>query len=203
MGSVAKSSAIALVLAGALAGPALAADPAETPITSFDSNVMSIMKQAQGGLAFHGRYAAFKPVIEQTLDLPTMTRIAVGPSWATMSEADRQALINAFTRLTVASYAHNFDGYDGQRFTVDPNVIARGQDKIVQTHLIKANGDSVSLAYRMRQTPAGGWKVIDIYYNNSISELTTRRSDFASTLASGGAKALADHLNAQADKLSR
>ena len=62
----AKSSAIALVLAGALAGPALAADPAEVPINSFDESVTSIMKQAQGGLAFHGRYTAFKPVIEQT-----------------------------------------------------------------------------------------------------------------------------------------
>jgi phospholipid transport system substrate-binding protein len=45
--------------------------------------------------------------------------------------------------------------------------------------------------------------VIDIYYNGSISEITTRRSDFAGTLASGGPKALIDHLNAQADKLAR
>lgn len=202
MRSVAKFLVAAVGLAGAVAGPAFAADPAQAPITNFDDTLLSVMKQAKS-LGFKGRYEQLKPVIEQTLDLPTMTRIAVGPKWATLSEAERQALINGFTRLTVASYAHNFDGWSGQHFAVDQNVVPRGQDKVVQTHLISKNGDTANLSYRMRQTPSGAWKVIDIYYNGSISELTTRRSDFAGTLASGGPKALAEHLNAQADKLAR
>jgi phospholipid transport system substrate-binding protein len=81
-------------------------------------------------------------------------------------------------------------------------VLTRGQDKVVQTHLL-SKGEPVTLAYRMRQTANGAWKVIDIYYNGSISELTTRRSDFQATLAAGGPQALAEHLNAQAEKLSR
>ncbi len=36
----------------------------------------------------------------------------------------------------------------------------------------------------MRQSD-DGWKVIDVYFNN-ISQLTTRRSDFAGPVASGG-----------------
>jgi phospholipid transport system substrate-binding protein len=58
----------------------------------------------------------------------------------------------------------------------------------------------VTLAYRLRDT-GNGWKVIDVYYNGSISQLTTQRSDFASTLTSGGAKALVAKLEAQTDKL--
>ncbi len=202
MRSIAKSLAAAVVLAGSISGPALAADPAQAPISNFDDTLLTVMKQAKP-LGYQGRYNQLKPAIERTLDLPTMTRIAVGPSWANLTEAQRAALIDGFTRLTVASYAHNFDGWSGQHFTMESNVIPRGQDKIVQTRLVKPEGDTVSLAYRMRQTPSGAWKVIDIYYNGSISELTTRRSDFAGTLASGGPKALADHLNAQADKLAR
>jgi phospholipid transport system substrate-binding protein len=202
MRSVAKYFAAAVVVAGAVAGPAFAADPAQAPISSFDDSLLTVMKQAKP-LGFRGRYDQLKPVIEQTLDLPTMTRIAVGPKWATLSEPERQALITGFTRLTVASYAHNFDGWTGQRFTIDPQVVPRGQDKIVQTHLINKDGDTANLSYRMRQTASGAWKVIDIYYNGSISELTTRRSDFSGTLNSGGPKALAEHLNAQADKLAR
>ena len=127
-----------------------------------------------------------------------MTRFAVGPTWATMSEADRQALVKAFTRLSIASYAHNFDRFGGERFDVDPKVATRGPDKIVEAHLV-AGGRTVNLTYRMRQS-AGGWKIVDVYYD-AISQLTTRRSDFAAPLASGGAKGLLAHLAATSDKL--
>ena len=56
------------------------------------------------------------------------------------------------------------------------------------------------LAYRMRDN-GSGWKVIDVYYNGAISQLTTQRSDFAATLSSGGAKALVAKLDAQTEKL--
>jgi phospholipid transport system substrate-binding protein len=200
MRPIRKTPAVLFVLTAALAGPALAADPAQAPVASFDSTLLSVMKDGKT-LGFRGRYAQLKPVVEQTLDLPTMTRIAVGPQWASLTQSERDALIQGFTRLTVASYAHNFDGWAGQHFAMDPNVIMRGQDKVVQTHLVPKNGDAVNLSYRLHQTPSGEWKVIDIYYNGSISELQTRRSDFSATLAAGGPKALAAQLNAQAEKL--
>jgi len=46
----------------------------------------------------------------------------------------------------------------------------------------------------------GGWKIVDVYYD-AISQLTTRRSDFAAPLASGGARSLLSHLSATSDKL--
>jgi phospholipid transport system substrate-binding protein len=52
----------------------------------------------------------------------------------------------------------------------------------------------------MRDT-GSGWRVIDVYYNGGISQVTTQRSDFAATLASGGAKALVAKLEAQTEKL--
>jgi phospholipid transport system substrate-binding protein len=50
----------------------------------------------------------------------------------------------------------------------------------------------------MRQS-SGTWKVIDIYLNGFVSELATRRSDFGSTLSSGGAQALVKKINELAD----
>jgi phospholipid transport system substrate-binding protein len=60
-------------------------------------------------------------------------------------------LIAAFRRLTLANYASNFDSFDGQRFTMDPNVIQRGGDRVVQTTLIPFGEKPVPLLYRMRQ----------------------------------------------------
>jgi phospholipid transport system substrate-binding protein len=129
-----------------------------------------------------------------------MTRFAVGPTWASMSTADQAALVDAFRRLSVASYAHNFDSFSGEKFVVDPTVETRGPDKLVQCHIVPTHGSPTTIIYRMRNT-SGPWKVIDVFYNGAISQLTTRRSDFAATVGSGGAKALVAHIDAQTAKL--
>lgn len=185
-----------------LAGVAVAdvADPAAARIDSFDA---ALIKTLQAGKAAgaQGRAKVIGPAVEQAFDLGAMVRFAVGPDWAKMSPDDQAALQKAFSRYTIASYAKNFDNYDGQKLSLDGDVQTRGVDKLVKTKLTGAGAD-VPLAYRLRDTGAG-WKVIDVFYNGGISQLTAQRSEFASTLASGGAKALAAKLDAQADKLMK
>ena len=191
-----------LLLTGALLiGAAYAGlDPAATQIESLDSALLAAMK-AGPTLTMAERYRQLAPVIERTFDLPVMTAFAVGSAWANFSSGEQQALIAAFTRLTIASYAHNFTSFDGERFEIQPDVAVRGVDKIVQTHLISAHNAPVNLTYRMRES-AGSWKIIDVYYG-AISQLTTRRADFAAPIASGGAAGLIAHLNSLSDDLLR
>ncbi|HEY1559625.1 MAG TPA: ABC transporter substrate-binding protein [Caulobacteraceae bacterium] len=192
-----KSVLAALLLL--FASPATAAsDPAAARIEAFDASLLSIMKEGPS-LGVMGRFRRFEPLVEDTFDLPLMTRFAVGPSWASMSDSEHQALIKAFTRLTAASYAHNFDRYNGERLEVTPDVQTRGVDKIVQSRLTPRGKAPVALVYRMRRS-GGGWKIVDVYYD-AISQLTTRRSDFAGPLASGGEKGLAAHIDAASAKL--
>jgi phospholipid transport system substrate-binding protein len=194
---------LALVLATAatvIAAPAFAqaTDPAARQIESFDAALIKTL-QAGKSAGPQGRAKVIGPAVEQAFDLPAMVRFAVGPNWAKMSPDDQGALQKAFSRFTIANYAKNFDNYSGQKLELDGDVQTRGVDKLVKTKLT-GGGSNVALAYRMRQS-GGTWKVIDVYYNGSISQLTTQRSDFASTLSSGGAKALVAKLDAQTDKL--
>jgi phospholipid transport system substrate-binding protein len=175
-------------------------DSAAVHIQHLDSALLESM-QAGPALSVGDRYRALEPVIEQAFDLPLMTSLAVGPDWASFSGEQQRAAITAFTRLTIASYAHNFRVYNGERFEIDANIVSRGTDKVVQTHLIPRHDQPVSLIYRMRES-GGIWKIIDVYYG-SISQLTTRRSDFAGPLASGGAQALVTHLNSLSDDLMK
>jgi len=174
------------------------ADPAAVQIEAFHGALLETMKEGPT-LGAKGRDRKLTPVVERAFDLPLMTQFAVGPSWAGMAEADRRALIDAFTRLTAASYAHNLTRYSGEKFTIDPAVQTRGADKVVQAHLIPTHGQQVSIAYRMRQG-GGTWKIVDVYYG-AVSQLTTRRADFAAPLASGGAAGLVAHLDALVAKL--
>ena len=179
---------------------AQATDPAAQQIRQFDDALLETMKQA-GRLGPQGRYQKLDPVIAQSFDLPTMTRFAVGSTWSTLSPADQAALVKAFRRMTVATYAHNFDGYDNQRFTQEPNVETRGPDKLVRTHLV-GGSENTDLTYRLRQS-GGSWKIIDVYYNGAVSSLMGQRSEYASTLKAGGAAALVKKLNSHADELLR
>ena len=188
---------VAVLALLAAPAPALAqSDPALAPVQALDNGLLSIMKSRGGTPA---RAAAIGPVVDRSFDLALMTRLSVGAGWTTMAPADQQALVAAFRRLTVSSYASNFSGWSGQSFTIAPQVETRGGDKLVRTTLNNPKGGPVAISYRLRQS-GGGWRIIDVFYKNSISQLATRRSDFASVLQSGGAKALVAHLNSLAAK---
>ena len=189
-----------LALAIAVAAPAAYAqqdDPAAGQIQKFDDSLLDVMKRAKT-LGPRGRFAALQGPIGQTFDLPTMTRFAVGTSWSNASPSDQAALVSAFSRMTAATYAHNFDSYGGEKFSIG-KVDTRGPDKLVHTQLT-GSGSPTDLVYRMRQN-GGTWKVIDVYYNSAVSSMLGQRSEYAATLNSGGAGALVRKLNARADTL--
>ncbi len=191
-------AAIAWIGLGAPAArAAAAADPAAVQVEAFDNALLENMKNAKA-LGVKGRYEKLAPVVARTFDIPTMIRFAVGADWPKIPPAQQQQLADAFARLTAASYARQFNGYSGERFEVQPNVLTRLPDKLVQTRLIVPHDAPVVIAYRMRQS-GGTWKVIDVQYGG-ISQLTTRHADFAATLAHGGAPALIAHLNQLVDK---
>jgi phospholipid transport system substrate-binding protein len=195
----ALTAIVALAVATApFAAGAQASDPAAQQIEAFDAALLNVMKQAKS-LGPERRYQALEPAVERTFDLPTMTRFAVGPTWSSLTSAEQAALVQAFRRMTAATYAHNFNSYSGERFTLE-KVETRGPDKLIHTRLVSSGGAPVTLVYRVRQS-GGTWKAIDVYYNGAISSLTGQRSEYASTLRSGGAAALVKTLNNRADEL--
>lgn len=194
------------VVAGVLlttAAPVLAqaVDPVRAPVQMLDDGLLAIMKGGSG-MGTQGRIAKIGPVVDQTFDIPLITRLSVGPDWVKVAPADQTALAAAMRRMTVAQYASNFSSWSGQSFTIDPKVETRGADKLVRTTLSAPKDDAVPIAYRLRQS-GGKWRVIDVYYRNAISQLATRRADFAGVFAKGGAKALISHLDALAAKSDR
>lgn len=187
----------------AMATPAMAQaqEAGIAPIQALDDGLLAIMKGGKA-MGFAGRAARISPVVDQAFDLPLMTRLSVGPAWTGMSATDQAALSAAFRRMTIAQYADNFDGWSGESFVIDPKVEVRGTDRLVKTTLKSPRDNPVSLAYRLRQS-GGSWRIIDVFYKNSISQLATRRSDFARILSTGGAKALVAHLNTLSEKAAR
>ena len=181
-----------------LASPAFAADRAVALIEKFHDALLNVMKQGPA-LGAQGRYKKLEPAIDAAFDLATMTKFTVGPAWTKMTDDEHKALIVAFRRMTVASYARNFNSFKGQKFVVDPTVEVRGPDRLIKSQVIPEGEKPVNLTYRMRDA-GGTLKVIDVIYE-FVSQLATRRSDFAATLTTGGAAALVKKLDETSDKL--
>jgi phospholipid transport system substrate-binding protein len=169
-----------------------AAEPTSGPaaaIARLYDDLLAVMKQAKR-LSFDERYRRLAPAIERTFDLPLMTRLSVGPGWTQIAPDQQQRLAAAFARYTISMYAGRFDDYGGERFEVAPTPIPNANGVVVDSRLIKSNGESVSLNYLLRQETGGIWKVIDVYLSGTISELATRRSEFAAVLQRNGADGL-------------
>ena len=199
-----KSMSLAALLAGAPAFGAIAvtpaqaqaADPAVTQVQGFYDVLVASMKS--GGTP-KSRYDKLKPAVEKAFDLSAMTAIAVGPNWASYSDADKKALTDAFSRMTIANYAKNFDSYGGEKFLVEPASITRGSDHFVKSSM-KTAKETIAFNYRLHQM-GSDWKITDVYLAGNISQMAQKRSDFASTLASGGAQGLIKQINALTDKM--
>ncbi len=188
------------VAAAVVQPPAEAAGASAGAIQNFYDSLLATMKQGPQ-LGMQGRFEKLAPAVDAAFDLPKMTAIAVGPSFAGYPPAEQKALIDGFRRMTIASYASNFKSFGGEKFIVNPDVKQVGTDQLVQTQLVPANGQPVALNYRMRQAADGSWKIIDVYSAGYVSELARRRSDFSGIVASGGAPALVKKLNELADNM--
>jgi phospholipid transport system substrate-binding protein len=196
------ATVLCATLLAAFAGSAQAAtpDPAAAPVQALTAALVQSMK-AGSTWSMSERYRQLEPVIEQVFALPIVTKLAVGPEWASFTPDQQQALITAFTRFTIANYASNFHSFDGQKFEMDDNVLTRGTERIVRTRVIPAHDTPVSLLYRTREVD-GAWKIIDVY-SDGVSSLALRRSDFAAAIAKGGAPELLAYLNRTSDDLMK
>ncbi len=171
-------------------------------INAFYGTLLTTMKDGPA-LGFNGRVERLTPAITRAFDLPAMTRIAAGAVWPTISPDDQHRLIDAFSRFSVASYAANFDAYDGERFEVLREVPAPGgsDNVIVETRLSPKKGDPVELNYRLHRS-ADGFQIIDVFVDGTISEIAARRSEFSAVLNRGGAQALYDVLESRTKVLA-
>jgi len=194
-----------LALAGIALGFVLAAAPQPAAASGGDTvrslydQLLATMRNGPA-LGPSGRYAQLAPVVRQTFDIPFMTRLAVGPEWASLDEAQRQQVTQAFERYIAAIYAERFDNYSGERLQVTGERASPG-GTIITSQIVKSNGEPVNINYLMRNN-GGIWQIADVYLDGTISELATRRSEFASILRTGGINGLIQALNTKANALS-
>jgi len=187
--------ALAILSEPAYAAPASGSDT----VQGLYDTLLNTMKNGRT-LGQSGRFVQLEPVVRRTFDIASMARLSVGPSWTAMSEPQRQQVIDGFGRYISAIYADRFDSYAGQKLQVtDEQPAAAGI--MVHSQIVKANGEPVKVDYLMRKN-GDSWLIADIYLDGAISEVATRRSEFAAILRNEGVDGLIAALNRKANMLT-
>ncbi len=190
--------ALGLFLATPLAHAETA--PAGKVVKDFYDQLTNVMKQGEA-LGFGGRYKTLEPTIRSAFNLPLMTRYAVGPTWQKAHESERQQLVSAFSDFSIATYASRFAKYDGETFEVLGEKPSSGGGIIVETKLTPKGEEPVSLNYLMRLDDAGVFRIVDVFFYATISELATRRAEFSSIVTNEGLDALVSTLSEKSKKM--
>jgi phospholipid transport system substrate-binding protein len=188
-----------LALALLLPGAGVAAIPPTAPVEALDQAVLAVMRAGRTS-SFVQRMQDLTPAVQAAFDLPFILAKAVGPRFAGFPPDAQESLLEVFTAFTVASYVANFDDYNGERFEVLPQTRQAGSDEVVQTVLVQTSGDPLKLDYVVTRQN-GGWKIIDVLLNGSISRVALQRSDFRSLLGGGDAAPLIASLRGKVSRL--
>src|SRR5271165_3421144 len=192
---------IALSLAaGIFAENAAALVDPQNNVRGFYDTLLTTMRNGPT-LGQSGRYARLAPVVDKVFDVPSMTRLAIGSSWATLPAAQQQQLTEAFRHYIAATYADRFDSYSGEQLQVTGER-PYNADVIVQTIIVKSDGEATTLNYLMRQNQ-GAWQISDVYLDGTISQLAVQHSEFNSILRREGVEGLVMALNRKVDLLGK
>jgi phospholipid transport system substrate-binding protein len=181
------------------AAPATDEAAARALVASLNDVLLNTMKNAKS-LGIMGRYEKLAPQIKQRFDFRVMVAIASGSAWTKASEPQRDKLTDAFGKFSIATYADQFDSFDGQSFTITSVKPGPRGTMIVDTDLNQPNDSPVQLAYVLRKND-GGWQIIDVLAENGISQLAVRRSEYRSLLDQKGVPGLIAELDSRTSKL--
>ena len=145
--AVALSAGIGLAM---LSYPVHAAPPSGSDTVQGLYNALVTTMKNGRTLGQSGRFTQLEPVVRRTFDLPSMARLSVGPSWATLTETQRQQVTEGYGRFISAIYADRFDSYAGQKLQVISEQPAAA-GVMVRSQIVKANGEPVKVDYVMRR----------------------------------------------------
>jgi phospholipid transport system substrate-binding protein len=169
-------------------------------VEKLHTTLLAVMKEGDR-IGYAGRYDRLTPVIKASFDMPFISKTVLGKYWQTFNSEQQSRFVEAFTKMSIATYAANFDRYSGERFKMVSEKETSGGRILVQTHLIKSDGGQIQLDYLLHRT-TGQWRIINIIAEG-VSDLALKRADYSAFLKNKGFKALIEKLNEKVGQYSR
>jgi len=156
-------------------------------VSHFQSVLLSVMQDAHD-LGFKGRIRRLEPEVRKSHHLARIARLITGHYWKSFTSPQQGRFVDTFTRLVIATYAHQFHAYHGESFHIRSTQALKRGRVLVRTELVKSSGKRVHLDYVL-QHRQGHWRIINIIANG-VSDLALKRADYTSVLKRQGFQTL-------------
>lgn len=160
-------------------------------VEDLHTTLLAVMQEGDK-IGYRGRYDRLEPVIKARFDLPFIAKTVVGRYWENFNLDQRTRFVETFSRLSIATYAANFDSYSGERFKVVLEKEVSG-GILVKSLLFKSDGGEVQLDYLLHRID-NQWRIINVIANG-VSDLALKRADYSALLKSKGFQTLLVKLN--------
>lgn len=160
-----------------------------------------VLKQAMQTQDYQSRYSALRGPVEDSFHLDVMLRTIAGSAWRGATDAQRQELRAVFADLTAANYAARFHDYKGQDFQVVDTAEGPRGTTIVRTRIVRPEKEPVAINYVVAELD-GRWGIVDVVVGGGVSELATRKSEYAAILKRQGIAGLIETLRIKSRELT-
>jgi phospholipid transport system substrate-binding protein len=177
---------LAIVLAMALAAPALAA-------TGAGQDAMQSTRQLVDGalailrnpaLTLNDKRRQLRALAEGDFDFPDMARSAMGARWDTISAGQRAGYSRLFTAFIEDAYLNKIQDYSGQDIEFTGERMTGVDLAEVDTVVVKSGEEPIKLNFMLRRT-GGGWRIYDLVIDD-LSVIDSYRAQFAHLIDTQG-----------------
>lgn len=169
-------------------------------VQGFQAELLNVMQQGDK-LNFEQRFEQLKPVVMKSHDLTKITRIVISKEWTDLNIEQKKELVEKFSTLSIASYAHYFKSFSGESFKIESvKQLSPGQI-YVHTFLVLPDDKDVSMDYLLKKS-GDSWRIINII-TNGVSDLALKRSEYVSVLKKSGFDVLLAELSVKIENFSK
>ncbi|MEM1087284.1 MAG: ABC transporter substrate-binding protein [Pseudomonadota bacterium] len=156
-----RAAAAALIL-GLTSGAALANEETELYVQENANNVLSSLNEP--GITPAERRVKFQAYMEEFSNLDAVAKFVIGRYSRQFSDEDLERYIAAFRGYALAVYEFYFNEYRGQAVNVTGSVDRNARDSIVDTTILRGDGQELTVRWRVLQR-GGEYQVVDIALN--------------------------------------
>ena len=169
-------------------------EPPEQVVERLEQTLIDNMRLAPE-LDYAARYQRLRPLIGDIMAVERMARFVFGRDWRQFDPDLRQAFSEAFLDLSAATFANQFDNYNGEFFSAVA-VQRQAEDRaLVRRMLTSGKGRKIAFDYLM--TPDDGqWRIVTII-TDGVSDLALKRSQYRRILEREDFAAVVEHVREQ------
>ena len=176
---LAGAAALALLGLSALRPAAAQGAAADSFVKSFADRLVAVVN-GPGSQA--SKQQALAPLIDDSVDVPTIAKFCLGRFWTTASASQQQAYVQLFHQVLLNNISGHLGEYQGVTYSMTGSH-AQGDDAVVGTLINRPNAPAANVQWVVRTS--GSPKVLDVVAEGTSLRLT-QRQDYASYLSHHG-----------------